>query len=109
MSVPGKPANHKDCLESRIQDQFPQARIVHRLDMSTSGIMVLAMHAGAHRHLGLQFEPYGANGWWYEKRLDIARKLIFSKWQAGFGGNLNALYYELQRRYSDSKYRMSNL
>jgi len=32
--------------------------------------------------LGLKYEPYGANGWWYEKQLGLARKLIFSKWQA---------------------------
>ncbi len=56
LSVPGKPAEHHDCLESRIQAQYPQARIVHRLDMATSGIMVLAMNAKTHRHLGLQFE-----------------------------------------------------
>ncbi len=56
LSVPGKPDNHKDCLESRIQAKYPEARIVHRLDMATSGIMVLAMNATAHRHLGLQFE-----------------------------------------------------
>jgi long-chain acyl-CoA synthetase len=42
-------------------------------------------------NLGLQFEPYGANGWWYEKKLSLARKLIFSKWQAAFGGNLNVM------------------
>ncbi len=42
-------------------------------------------------NLGLQYEPYGANGWWYEKKLSIARKLIFSKWQAGFGGNLKIM------------------
>lgn len=38
--------------------------------------------------LGLKFEPYDANGWWYKFQLGIARKLIFSKWQAGLGGNL---------------------
>ncbi len=41
--------------------------------------------------LGLQYEPYGANGWWYEFRLKIARKLIFSKWQEGLGGNLGVM------------------
>ena len=56
LSVPGKAAKHSDCLESRIQAIYPQARIVHRLDMATSGIMVMAMNAKAHRHLGLQFE-----------------------------------------------------
>ncbi len=41
--------------------------------------------------LGLQYEPYGANGWWYETQLKIARKLIFSKWKEGLGGNLNVM------------------
>lgn len=41
--------------------------------------------------LGLQWEPYGANGWWYEKKLGLAKKLIFSKWQEALGGNLLAI------------------
>ena len=41
--------------------------------------------------IGLRYEPYGANGWWYEFQLGIARKLIFSKWKAGLGGNINVL------------------
>lgn len=41
--------------------------------------------------LGLRYEPYGANGWWYEKKLALARKLIFVKWQEALGGNLNTM------------------
>ncbi len=41
--------------------------------------------------LGLKYEPYGANGWLYEQKLKIARKLIFSKWQEGLGGNLELM------------------
>ena len=41
--------------------------------------------------LGLRYEPYGQNGWWYEKQLGLARKLIFSKWQDALGGNLQAV------------------
>ncbi len=41
--------------------------------------------------LGLKFEPYGANGWWYEKKLGLARKLIFSKWKEALGGNLETM------------------
>jgi len=41
--------------------------------------------------VGLQFEPYGANGWWYEKKLSIARKLIFSKIKEGLGGRLDLM------------------
>ena len=42
-------------------------------------------------NLGLRYEPYGANGWWYEFRLKIARKLIFSKWQEALGGNVKVV------------------
>jgi long-chain acyl-CoA synthetase len=41
--------------------------------------------------LGLEWEPYGAKGWWYEKKLGLARKIIFSKWQEALGGNLLAI------------------
>ncbi|MFQ3174207.1 MAG: long-chain acyl-CoA synthetase [Flavobacterium sp.] len=41
--------------------------------------------------LGLRYEPYGANGFWYEMQLKIARKLIFSKWKEGLGGNLDLM------------------
>ena len=42
-------------------------------------------------NLGLRYEPNGANGWWYEKQLSLARKLIFSKWQAALGGKLKLM------------------
>jgi len=41
--------------------------------------------------LGLKYEPYGTNGWWYEKKLALARKLIFTKWQAALGGELELM------------------
>ena len=41
--------------------------------------------------LGLKYQPYGANGGWYEFQLKIARKLIFSKWKEGLGGNLDLM------------------
>lgn len=41
--------------------------------------------------LGLKYEPYGKNGFWYETKLNIARKLIFSKWKEGLGGNLTLM------------------
>jgi len=41
--------------------------------------------------LGLKYEPYGQNGFWYELQLKLARKLIFSKWQEGLGGNLDLM------------------
>ncbi|MDW5288179.1 long-chain fatty acid--CoA ligase [Formosa sp. PL04] len=41
--------------------------------------------------LGLKYEPYGKNGWWYEKQLGLARKLIFSKWKEGLGGDMELM------------------
>ncbi|WP_333601180.1 AMP-dependent synthetase/ligase [Flavobacterium sp.] len=41
--------------------------------------------------IGEKYEPYGANGWWYELELKLARKLIFSKWKAGLGGRLDLI------------------
>jgi tRNA pseudouridine32 synthase/23S rRNA pseudouridine746 synthase len=56
LSVPGKAAEHADCLEVRLRDRDPALRLVHRLDMDTSGVMVFALTHKAQRHLGLQFE-----------------------------------------------------
>ncbi|PWA07365.1 AMP-dependent synthetase/ligase [Flavobacterium psychrotolerans] len=42
-------------------------------------------------NLGLRYKPYGANGIGYELQLKIARKLIFSKWKDGLGGNLDLM------------------
>ncbi|WP_338357609.1 long-chain fatty acid--CoA ligase [Yeosuana marina] len=41
--------------------------------------------------LGLKYEPYGKNGIWYGLQLKLARKLIFSKWKEGLGGNLDLM------------------
>ncbi|MDV7138506.1 AMP-dependent synthetase/ligase [Maribacter sp. TH_r10] len=42
-------------------------------------------------NVGLRYEPYGQNGWLYEKKLALARKLIFSKWKEALGGNLKLI------------------
>lgn len=41
--------------------------------------------------LGLNYQPYAANGSWYEFKLSFARKLIFSKWQQALGGNMKIM------------------
>ncbi len=41
--------------------------------------------------LGLRYELDGKNGWWYEKQLKIARKLVFSKWKEALGGDIIAI------------------
>ena len=56
LSVPGRhPANFDSAL-SRLQAINPESRVVHRLDMSTSGVMVFALHADSHRALSRQFQ-----------------------------------------------------
>ena len=56
LSVPGKHPLNRDCLITRLQMDYPEARIVHRLDLDTSGIMVIALTANSHRNLSKQFE-----------------------------------------------------
>ena len=56
LSVPGKGEHLADCLIARLQHAYPEALLVHRLDMDTSGVMVFARTPHAQRHLGLQFE-----------------------------------------------------
>jgi tRNA pseudouridine32 synthase/23S rRNA pseudouridine746 synthase len=56
LSVPGRADDNKDCLVTRLQENgFPEARIVHRLDWETSGIIVLARDPDSHRELSRQF------------------------------------------------------
>lgn len=56
LSVPGIGPEKRDCLITRVQETFPEARIVHRLDRDTSGVIILALDAQAHRQLSLQFQ-----------------------------------------------------
>ncbi|MCA9286508.1 MAG: RluA family pseudouridine synthase [Phycisphaerales bacterium] len=56
LSVPGKGPRNADCLAVRAAERFPGARIVHRLDQATSGAIVMARDAEAHRELSRQFE-----------------------------------------------------
>jgi len=56
LSVPGRAEDNKDCLVTRLQENgYPEARIVHRLDWETSGLMVLARDPDSHRELSRQF------------------------------------------------------
>ena len=55
LSVPGKGLAGEDCLIRRVQADYPDALIVHRLDMATSGVMVLARGPEPHRTLSIAF------------------------------------------------------
>ena len=55
LTVPGRGAGNSDCLAVRIQAGHADALVVHRLDMATSGLVVLARGATAQRRLGIAF------------------------------------------------------
>lgn len=56
LSVPGRGEDKADCMASRVQAEFPDALIVHRLDMATSGLLILARGPAMHRALSMAFE-----------------------------------------------------
>lgn len=55
LSVPGRGEDKQDCLIARLQRDYPDVRIVHRLDQDTSGLLVVARDADSHRELSRQF------------------------------------------------------
>lgn len=55
LSVPGRGPQHADCVAARVQRRYPDALIVHRLDMATSGLLVMARGADVHRQLSHAF------------------------------------------------------
>jgi tRNA pseudouridine32 synthase / 23S rRNA pseudouridine746 synthase len=59
LSVPGKGDANQDCVPARVRAMFPHATgplVVHRLDMDTSGLLVVALDPDAQRELSTQFE-----------------------------------------------------
>lgn len=56
LSVPGRHPSNRDCLITRIQQDYPSAKIVHRLDMATSGLMIIARHDDSHKLLSKLFQ-----------------------------------------------------
>jgi len=55
LAVPGRGADKQDCLSARIQKQCADALVVHRLDMSTSGLMLFARGTEMQRRLSEMF------------------------------------------------------
>ncbi|MEZ5504264.1 MAG: pseudouridine synthase [Halioglobus sp.] len=56
LSIPGRHPLNRDCLITRLQRDYPTARIVHRLDLDTSGIMVIPLTKRAHAEISRQFQ-----------------------------------------------------
>lgn len=78
LSVPGKGEEKKDCVEARLRKLFPQAPLqcaVHRLDMETSGILVLALNPDAHRILNEEF----ARGLVQKKYIALLDGILYGK------------------------------
>jgi len=55
LAVPGRGEDKQDCLSARVQKMYPDALVVHRLDMATSGLMLMARNPAAQRVLSLAF------------------------------------------------------
>jgi tRNA pseudouridine32 synthase/23S rRNA pseudouridine746 synthase len=56
LTVPGRGPDKQDCCYHRVLEKFPEALVVHRLDMDTSGLILFARSAEAQRNLSMQFE-----------------------------------------------------
>lgn len=61
LSVPGRGADRADCMASRVQARFPDALIVHRLDMATSGLLVFGRGPEVQRALSIAFAGRGVH------------------------------------------------
>ncbi len=56
LSVPGREHKHKDSIALRVLRVWPSACVVHRLDLATSGLLILAMKKSAQSHISRQFQ-----------------------------------------------------
>jgi tRNA pseudouridine32 synthase/23S rRNA pseudouridine746 synthase len=56
LAVPGRGPDKQDCLSGRAQRMWPDARVVHRLDMATSGLFLMARGAAMERALSIEFQ-----------------------------------------------------
>ncbi len=56
LTVPGRAPENKDCVITRLQQGFPNAVIVHRLDLDTSGLLIVPVERQAMSHIARQFQ-----------------------------------------------------
>lgn len=81
LSVPGRGEGKEDCLSRRVQAAFPDASIVHRLDMGTSGIVVMGRGIAAQRALSSLFEQ--------RKVRKVYQALVDGTWTAPATGTID--------------------
>lgn len=81
LTVPGRGVDKADCLLARVREMFPDAMIVHRLDMATSGIVVMARGPQRQRALSILFQ---------ERRVKKRyQALVDGQWSAGAEGEID--------------------
>jgi len=80
LSVPGRGADKQDCLATRALAQWPDARVVHRLDQPTSGVIVFARGLGMQRALSDAFA---------RRRVDKRYVAIVDGWPGGDAGTID--------------------
>ena len=56
LSIPGRHPHNQDCMINRVRENWPSASVVHRLDLDTSGIMVVPLSKDIHAHISRQFQ-----------------------------------------------------
>ena len=90
LSVPGRAEDNRDCVVSRLQESmgFPTAKVAHRLDLETSGLMVLGLTAEAHANLSTQFQD----------RV-VEKEYVALVWGAGPAADADEGRVELPMRY----------
>jgi tRNA pseudouridine32 synthase / 23S rRNA pseudouridine746 synthase len=81
LAVPGRGEGKQDCLSARVAARWPDARVVHRLDMATSGLMLFARGAEAQRRLNAAFA---------ERRVDKCYVAVVHGLVAGEAGEIDA-------------------
>jgi len=72
LAVPGRGPDKADCVAARVQTLYPDARVVHRLDMATSGLMVMARGAATQRELSRAFEDRRVDKRYHDDTGEIA-------------------------------------
>src|SRR5688572_2313062 len=80
LSVPGRGADKQDCMSARVQALFPDALIVHRLDMATSGLLLFARGSAVQRAMSIAF---------MERRVDKRYDAVVAGRMAGDDGRID--------------------
>jgi len=111
LSVPGRGEEKQDCIESRVRALFPQAPLqcaVHRLDMDTSGLLVLALTKHAHRALSLQFQNQSVDKQYVallEGVLSSESGVITLPFRLDVENRPRQIYDELQGKWGTTRYK----